>query len=157
AKAPATLRLPPPAPEIAVAAKSCRPSPAAVTSACTVAGPMTVPAIVAGLGTFARLIATPAPMPVGGPRATVALPSAFAFASELADENRVRPLEVTVTPVGSAALDEVVEMLTETAAATATDPPDVLAGGAAGVEPESLTLFVVATSLPKVRWLATWV
>jgi hypothetical protein len=53
ASAPATLTLPPPAPEIAVAPKSLCASPADVTSALTVAGPFAVPATVAELVTFA--------------------------------------------------------------------------------------------------------
>ena len=53
ARDPATPTLPPPAPEVAVAAKSSRPSPELVTSARTVAGPFAVPATVAELVTVA--------------------------------------------------------------------------------------------------------
>jgi hypothetical protein len=53
ARDPAKPTLPPPAPDVAVAPKSCRPSPALVTSARTVAGPFAVPATVAELVTVA--------------------------------------------------------------------------------------------------------
>ena len=135
-KAPASPTDPPPAPAVAVALESCCVSPADVTDAFTVAGPFAVPATVAELVTSARLIATAAPIVSGGARATVADPSAFAFASLFADDQTVNPPELTVMPVGSVALVDVFARFTETAAAAETvPPPDVLGDGAAGSDP----------------------
>src|SRR5439155_1578587 len=151
AKEPATLIVPPPAPAVAFAAKSSRPSPPDVTSAFTVVGPFAVPATVAELFTFARLIAIAAPIAAGGARAAVAVPSALAFASVCADDQRVRLLAPTVTPVGSAALDVVFETFAAIAAATLIVPPDVCDAGVAGKLPVPVVPLFDATLLPKVR------
>ena len=126
-----------------------------MTSAFTVAGPFAVPATVAVLVTFARLMATAAPIAAGGARAAVAVPSAFALASVLADDQTVSPPEPMVTPAGRLALEVVFEMFTEIAAATVTEPPEVLAGGAAGSEPDPVVPFVVAVLFTSPRWLRT--
>src|SRR5512140_2326291 len=127
AKEPATPTVPPPAPAVALASKSSRPSPAVVTSAFTVVGPFAVPATVAVLVTLARLMAIAAPMavPDGGARAAVAVPSAFAFASVEADDQIFRLAPPSVTPPGRSALDDVCAMFTAMAAATATVPPEL--------------------------------
>src|SRR5690348_8305538 len=151
AKAPATLTAPPPAPAVAFAEKSSRSSPPVVTSAFTVVGPFAVPATVAVLVTFARLIETAAPIASGGARAAVAVPSAFAFASVSALDHTVIPPAPTVTPVGMDALEVVLAMLTAMAAATLIVPPEVCAGGVAGSEPLPVALLFDATLLPKVR------
>src|SRR5688500_3785454 len=107
ASAPAMLTSPPPEPEVAVALRSLCASPVDVTSACTMAGPLTVPASVAVLVTVALLMATAAPIVAGGPRADVADPSALAIASVLAEDQRVRPELPIVSPDGRSALDVV--------------------------------------------------
>ena len=154
ASEPATLTVPPPAPEVAVALNSLCASPADVTSAFTVAGPFAVPATVAELVTFASLMATAAPIVAGGPRAAVAEPSAFAFASVAADDQSVSPPELIVRPDGRLALDVVFATFTATAAAAVTEPFDELAGGVEP-DPEPVAPFPLAVPFPSVRWLAT--
>ena len=103
------------------------------------------------------MIATAAPIfvPDGGPLAVVALPSAFAFASELADDQKLRLPALTETPAGRLELEVVFAMLIETAAATLIAPLDELAGGVAGADPPPLPPFAELTLLPNERWLAT--
>jgi hypothetical protein len=105
------------------------------------------------LVTLARLIAIAAPMfvPDGGARAAVAVPSAFAFASVLAEDEIVSEAASICVPVGSTALEVVFAMFTEIAAATLMAPPEDCAGGAAGSEAEPGTLLLPASVLPKVR------
>src|SRR6267378_1740547 len=94
-------------------------------------------------------------VPDGGPLAVVALPSAFAFASDLAEDQKLRLPALTETSAGRLELDEVFAMLIETAAATLIAPLDELAGGVVGAE-SPLPPFAVRTPVPKDRWLATW-
>src|SRR6267378_2384886 len=94
-------------------------------------------------------------VPDGGPLAVVALPSAFALASELADDQKLRLPPLTETSAGRLELDVVFAMLIETAAATLIAPLDEFAGGVAGAEPP-LPPFAVRTPVPNERWLATW-
>src|SRR5260370_892043 len=102
--------------------------------------------------------ATEAPTPAVGPATVpgsacaVDLASAVVLASVRAKDGRVSRLEPTVTPPGSVALEVVLARLTAIAAAASIAPPEVLAGGAAGSEPEPETLLFEATLLPKVRW-----
>ena len=91
----------------------------------------------------------------GGALAVVAVPSAFAFASVLADDQMLRLPAPTVTSPGRFALDEVFAMLTETAAATLIAPLEVFAGGVAGAEFPPVAPFEVLASLAKERWPAT--
>src|SRR5687767_10736601 len=101
-------------------------------------------------------MATAAPTDAGGPRAAVAEPSAFAFASVLAEDQIVIPGELIDHGAGRLALDVVFVMFTATAAATATAPLDELAGGVL-VEPEPVVALFVATASPRLRWFATCV
>src|SRR6266550_9047936 len=94
-------------------------------------------------------------VPDGGALAVVAVPSAFAFASVLADDQKLRLPAPTVTSAGRLELDEVFAMLIETAAATLIAPLDEFAGGVAGAE-SPLPPFAVRTPVPNERWLATW-
>src|SRR2546430_16656134 len=93
-------------------------------------------------------------VPDGGLLAVVALPSAFAFASVLAEDQKLRLPAPTETPAGRLELDEVFAMLIETAAATPIAPLEEFAGGAAGAE-SPLPPFAVRTPVPTKRWLAT--
>src|SRR5438309_839550 len=95
-------------------------------------------------------------VPDGGALAVVAVPSALAFASVLADDQKLRLPAPTVTPAGRLELDEVFAMLIETAAATLIAPLDEFAGGVVGAESPPVPPFAVRTPLPKERWLATW-
>src|SRR5690242_18454211 len=95
-------------------------------------------------------------VPDGGPLATVAVPSAFAAASVMAEDQRLSPAEPTVIPAGRLELDDVFAMLMETAAATLIAPLEELAGGVAGADPPPVPPFAVLTPVPNVRWLATW-
>jgi hypothetical protein len=93
--------------------------------------------------TFARLIATPAPIVTDVP--LVADPSAEAAASVFADDATVtRPPDVNTTFVPTNDANElVVARLIPTAAATLTLPPDVDADGVV-VVPEPFPPFAVA-------------
>ena len=84
----------------------------------------------------------------------VAVPSAFAVATVLAEDQRLSPAESTVMPAGRLELDDVLAMLIETAAATLIAPLDELAGGVAGADPPPLPPFAELTLLPNERWLA---
>jgi hypothetical protein len=95
-------------------------------------------------------MATAAPIVAGGPRAAVAEPSAFAFASVSAEDQRVRPAELIASPDGRSALDVVFVMFTATAAATVIEPLEELAGGVEP-EPEPAAPLPLAAPSPKLR------
>ena len=79
------------------------------------------------------------------------MPSAFAFASVLADDQKLRLPASTRTPSGRVALDEVFAMLIETAAATLIAPLEEFAGGVAGAVSPPVPPLAVLVSLPKER------
>src|SRR6185503_19452497 len=84
----------------------------------------------------------------------VALPSAFAFALDAADDHTVSPPEPIVRPDGRSALVVDVAMLSTIAAAAVIDPSDDDAGGLAGApDPAPLTPLALAVSEPRVRWV----
>ncbi|TLZ65080.1 MAG: hypothetical protein E6K12_10545 [Methanobacteriota archaeon] len=85
----------------------------------------------------------------------VAVPSALAVASVLAEDQKLRPPALTETSAGRLELEEVFAMLIEIAAATLIAPLDEFAGGVAGADPPAVPPFDVLTLLPKERWLAT--
>jgi hypothetical protein len=86
------------------------------------------------LATFANVIATPAPTAAEPP---AALPSAFDAAAAISDAVIVNAPALTVTPTGNIACDDALTIVTETAAATETGPPEVDADGACvKLEPE---------------------
>jgi hypothetical protein len=86
-----------------------------------------VPAIDASLVTFANVIATPAPIAAEPP---VADPSAFEAAAAVSDEVTVSaPPADTVIPPCSVAFADALAIVTATAAATETGPPEVEADG----------------------------
>src|SRR5262249_57553632 len=85
----------------------------------------------ASLTTFARLTATPTPTVTPEPPVTEALPSPFALASVFAEVFSVRaPVPaLIVMPVGMYAREEAFARLMPTAAATLTEPLELLALG----------------------------
>src|SRR4051812_37856723 len=99
-------------------------------------------------------MATAAPSVSGGARAAVALPSAFAFASDAAEDQTVKPDDPNVRPDGRSALVVDFAMLTAIAAAAVIDPSEDDAGGVDGApEAAPLTPFALAVLLPRVRWV----
>lgn len=103
---------------------------------------------------LARVMATPAPMPVLVPR--VAEPSAMARASVLAELFKVSaPPALTEIDPTSEACDAVAACSTATAAATMTAPLEVEADGVA-VGPDPAPLLDVAVVSAKARWVLTW-
>ena len=128
----------PVAPEIAVASKECVVSPKkSVIFAATISPwATTVPATVAVLVTFARLMATARPTDTLPPSA--AEPSATAFAPVLAEAKTFTvPPEVTVTPSGIEAAEVEFAMLMATAAATVIGPDSSVSADGVSVAPES--------------------
>lgn len=111
------------------------PAPPLAASTETV-GADAVPAIDASLATVSSVIATPTPIAAEPP---VALPSAFAAADTVSDDFKVStPPDVTVTASGTVAFADAFRMVTATAAATETGPPDVDGAGVA-LEPDPET------------------
>ena len=139
ASEPAMPTVPAPAPDVDVAPVLETPSPEAEFIAVSRARPseVTLPpdGTVARTVTFARSIATAAPMPTE-PLVT-ALPSAVAFASVSDVAFRLTMPPATRPPRPAVADELVLAMFTAMAAATLTGVPEVVAGGVvAPPEPE---------------------
>ena len=130
---------PPPPPEVDSAPKRCVLSPATSVIDASAVKPCDVTtangSTTASFFTIARLRATPAP--IATPELVVlALPSAFARESVLAEDKRVSaPAALMWMPAGMYACALVLVRLIATAAATVTAPDEVPAVGAA-VEPD---------------------
>ena len=151
---PATPTVPAPAPEVDVAAKRLVPSPEELIEASSASrSEVADPPLSAWTKTFARLIATAAPIP-SAPAPTT-LPSAVADASVSPVAFRARmPPALIATPVPIVAFEKVFGRFTAIAAATLTGPSEVLAGGV-GVLPEPPPAGATESARP--RWLAVCV